>query len=453
VSRLRSFTHAFAEPAVRATAASRVLALVGAPVTLFLAATRLPAREQGYFIVAVNIVALAQLFELGLGTIVVQFAGHEWPRLRWGRGGGLEGDPTARELVAALLLAAIRWYGVAALVVLALAGLGGAALFGPGGTLPWLDFAVLWCGAAALAALYLPLIPFVCVAEGCGDIVSVQWMRTLQIGALLAALWTGIVFFNALMAAWLAAAAQVVVAFTWLARRHRGLLRSPRSLPAQLMAAPAGIAARYRTEQRRSAVLWLALHLAPQLLAPITLWLRGGDEAGRVGMTVAIALAPATIAVAWLHGRYPRFGALVAEERVAEFDAIARRAATQAVAVFLACAAALTGAVALLPFVLPALSLRLLPLGGLLLLFLGSLASVLQQAMAAYLRAFRDEGLAGWIAAGSATTVLASVVGAALGGTPTLVLGYASAAIVIALPTIALRFLRFRQDRVAPSLR
>ena len=90
---------------VRATAAARLIALGGAPVTLYLAATRLPPAAQGYYFVAVNVVALAQLFELGLGTIVVQFASHEWPRLRWGPGGGLGGDPTAQDAVRALVRA------------------------------------------------------------------------------------------------------------------------------------------------------------------------------------------------------------------------------------------------------------------------------------------------------------------------------------------------------------
>src|ERR1019366_2382794 len=46
---------------VRAAAVSRLIALGGAPVTLYLAATRLPPREQGWYFVAINIVAFAQL--------------------------------------------------------------------------------------------------------------------------------------------------------------------------------------------------------------------------------------------------------------------------------------------------------------------------------------------------------------------------------------------------------
>jgi hypothetical protein len=111
---LRALVFLFRDAGVRATVASRAIALAGAPVTLYLAATRLPPDDQGWYFVAINIVAFAQLCELGLGTIIVQFASHEWPRLRWGRGGGLEGDPGARDSVAALLVTATRWFGGAA---------------------------------------------------------------------------------------------------------------------------------------------------------------------------------------------------------------------------------------------------------------------------------------------------------------------------------------------------
>ena len=445
LGRLRALA---SDPGVRATAASRVIALVGAPVSLYLAATRLAPVSQGYYFVAVNIVAMAQLFELGLGTILVQFASHEWPRLRWGRGGGLEGDPAARDAVAAVIIPALRWYGVAALTVFAIAGAGGAVLFGSPAGGSFAVFLVPWCGFVALTGLYLMIIPFVCVAEGCGDLVAVQKMRSWQSAAVLLALWTGIVTSGPLMAAWLAAAAQLVVAALWLARRHPGLLRAPRSLPAILLDSARGLPARYRVEQGRSAQLWLALHLAPQLLAPVLLKVRGGDEAGRLGVTVALALAPLTVGVAWLHGRYPAFGALVADGLVREFDALARRAIAEAAAVFAASAVMLVGAVMLLPFILPGLAVRVLPLVVLLALLGGSLAGLLLQGMAAYLRAFRDEGLAPTIVAGTAIIVAASTAGAVMGGARLMAFAYAVSSLGIALPLALAHFRRFRRERM-----
>ena len=446
---LRAFAFFFRDAGVRATAASRVIALAGAPVTLYLAATRLPPNEQGWYFVAINIVAFAQLCELGLGTIVVQFASHEWPRLRWGRGGGLDGDPSARDSIGALLLTASRWFGTAALALFLVAGAGGALIFSANLGGSRLGFTVFLCGFVAVTALYLLAIPFICVAEGCGDLVAVQRMRAWQAAAILIALWTGIVTEGPLAAAWLAATAQFLVAAVWLYRRHRSLLRAPRSLPALLLESVKGLALRYRTEQARSAQLWIALWVTPQLLAPVLLRLRGGDEAGRLGVTLAVATAPLTLGIAWLHGRYPSFGALVAEGRTREFDALARRAAIEAVSVFTAICAVLTGVVLALPFVLPAFAMRFLPPMSLLALMAGNLTGLLLQAMAGWLRAFRDEGIAAPIVGGAVAVVISSAVAASFGGAQLMSSVFAASSLFIALPLAAVHFVRVRRERLS----
>ncbi|MGH7655309.1 MAG: hypothetical protein ACREN6_11670 [Gemmatimonadaceae bacterium] len=442
---LRTFA---ADPGVRATALSRGIALAGAPVTLYLAATRLPPSEQGWYFVAINIVAFAQLCELGLGTIVVQFASHEWPALRWGQGGGLVGDPSARDSIGALLVAASRWFGTASLVLFAVAGAGGALIFSANLSGSRLAFAVFWCGFVAVTALYLLAIPFICVTEGCGDLLGVQRMRACQAAAILAALWTGILTSGPLAAAWLAATAQLLVAATWLFTRHRALLRAPRSLPAPLLDAVSGLAGRYRTEQARSARLWIALWVSPQLLAPVLLRMRGGDEAGRLGVTLAVATAPLTLAIAWLHGRYPSYGALVAGGKTREFDALARRATVEAVCVFGAACAGLTVAVLLLPYVLPAMAMRFLPPISLVALMAGNLTGLLLQAMAGWLRAFRDEKIAAPIVGGAAAVTIASAVAGTVGGAQVMALVFAASSMFVSLPLAAVHFVRTRRMRL-----
>jgi hypothetical protein len=274
-------------------------------------------------------------------------------------------------------------------------------------------------------------------------------MRAWQAATVLIALWTGIIWAGPLAAAWLAAAAQLTVAAVWLITRHPALLQAPRALPAHLLDATQGLPARYRAEQQRSALLWLALFLTPQLLAPILLRLRGGDDAGRLGITMAIAIAPLTLSVAWLHGRYPSFGALVAEGRSIEFDALARRAAGEAIVVFLAGALGLTVMVRLLPYIALAMAVRILPLGYLGALFCGSLASLLLQAMAGWLRAFRDEGIAAPVVAGAAGVVLVSGICGVLGGVRLLVAGFALANLGFAVPLAAAHFLRVRRVRLS----
>jgi hypothetical protein len=437
---------------VRATAASRIIALAGAPVTLYLAATRLPPDEQGWYFVAINIVAFAQFCELGLGTIIVQFASHEWPRLRWGDDGGLEGDSSARDSIAALLFTSTRWFAAAAIVLLIIAGIGGALILGGNLDGSRLAFAVSWCGFVALTALYLLAIPFICVSEGCGDLLAVQRMRAWQAAAILLALWTGIVASGPLTAASLAAAAQFLVAVAWLLGRHRGLLRVSRTPPALLPEGVKQIAHRYRTEQARSALLWIALWVTPQLLAPVLLRTRGGDEAGRLGVTLAVATAPLTLAIAWLHGRYPSFGAMVAEGKTREFDALARRATVEAASVFVATCVLLTGIVLLLPHLLPSFAMRFLAPVSLLALMAGNFGGLLLQAMAGWLRAFRDEGIAAPIVGGAVAVVVSSAVAGTLGGAQPMAGVFAGSSLFVAVPLAGAYFLRVRRERLRGAI-
>jgi hypothetical protein len=210
-----------------------------------------------------------------------------------------------------------------------------------------------------------------------------------------------------------------------------------------------GLAGRYRAEQVRSAQLWVALWVTPQLLAPVLLRTRGGDEAGRLGVTLAVATAPLTLAIAWLHGRYPSFGALVAEGKTREFDALARRAAIEATTVFGAICVALTVVVLLLPRVLPAFAIRFLQPVSLLALMAGNLGALLLQAMAGWLRAFRDEGIFAPIVGGAVAVALSSGVAGALGGARLMAGVFAASSLLIALPLAAAHFVRVRRERLA----
>ena len=60
IARLRAVV---ADPSVRWLALARVLSLLAAPLTLYLLVTRQPVSARGFYLIAINIVTLAQLFE------------------------------------------------------------------------------------------------------------------------------------------------------------------------------------------------------------------------------------------------------------------------------------------------------------------------------------------------------------------------------------------------------
>jgi hypothetical protein len=436
------------EQAVGAVLITRLLPVLAAPATMWLVATRRPLAEQGFYVILQNIQALAQLAELGLGALVVQFAAHASPTSGWTEDGALRGEAQTLDSIAELLLASLRWYGRAGLLLLLVLPVGlllfraeardsGVALAGP------------WAGVVAATAAYLVLIPLICLAEGAGRLLNVQRMRSFQALASVSVLWLGIVARDALWGMVLFSVAWIAVPLAWLMLAHSALLRQVVGWVrhAQSNGQPTGtLAERYVRVQRRTAATSLALWVAPQSLAPALLIFQSAADAGRAGFSLALATAPATLGTAWLFARYPRLGAHVAIGDLAARDTLARQAMTQSLSVCALLGALLTGAVGVISMVAPSLAVRILPAGITGALAAAALGWVAIQGWGAWLRAERHEPLTAAIVSGAIVVVGVTVVFAALSDVRTTALAYALAVLTAAAPLAALSFARARRD-------
>lgn len=413
----------FEDPSVRWLAAARLIPMAVAPFSLYLLITRQSVSLRGFYLIAINVVMLAQLFETGMGTLVVQFAARARPVDR----GVVRG-------------AAEAWFTRAALGTLVLGATVGTAILAQGAAPMNVPFLLPWAIVLACTAAYVRLVPLVCLLEGSGQVDAVQRVRAVQATLVALAMLVGLRQGRGIGAAAAAAVAQLVplLVYLWIARH---------GIPAA--DAPAGrLATQYRMEQWRSATVWLAIWAAPQILTPAAMALRGAPVAGDVGVHVALAFAPALLSVAWLHARYPRLGALVASGAVRTFDETARDALRQALIVFGATSVALLALAAAAPWFLPFLGGRVLSAGLLTLLLAGNLMVVIFQAMLAWIRAFGDERFAMPVTAACAAMAAGGVGGAALGGATGAAVGYAGTGVIVGSILIA-GFLRLRAQRLA----
>lgn len=410
------------DPSVRWLAGARAIALLAAPLSLYLLVTRQPLSARGFYLIAINVVALAQLFEVGMGTLVVQFAARVRPSER-----------------GALRAAAERWFSRAALVFLVIGATVGSYVFATGSGSSTVDFAVPWAIVLLGTAAYIRLVPLVCLREGGGDGEGVQRMRAVQALLVAAAtvfgLWSG----RGIRAAAWAAVAQLAVGavYVLIARRHL----------AAADASAARLAEQYTGEQGRSARVWIALWIGPQLLTPAVMFLRDASSAGDIGLHVALSLAPAVLAVAWMHARYPSLGALAASGALSTFDDTARHSFVQAAWVFLGTSSVLVGLAVVGPRFLPFLAGRVLSPLLLVVLLVGSFVLVVLQAMLAWFRAFADEKFAHPVVMACGAMAAGGVCGAAIAGSLGAALGYSTVGAVVAA-ILAIGFLRLRAHRL-----
>ncbi len=412
----------FADPAVRWLALARLLALAGAPLTLWLTLTRLSPAARGFYLVAVNLVAVGPMFETGLGTLVVQLAAH------------------AGADIGMVRSMANRWFAHAALWFAALAVLGGVLLLGGRAQQEHVEFLLPWLVVVGSTALYIWLSPRLCTLEGTGYTVHVQQMRAVQALALLCALALGLSTGRPLLAAAAGSLAQLLVVgtFVFLQRGYLAGEQSP----------SAARASRYRQEQGRSARVWIALTLAPQALTPAVLAARGAVEGSDLGLHMALALAPPVLGIVWLHGRYASFGARVAAGDVSGFDRAAREAFVQATLVFIAGAVGVLALASAIPMVLPDAKVPVFSLWSLSALLTGNFALVALQAMLAWARAFATESFGRPAVIACAVMAAGGIAGGVAAGRAGAAMGYAAAGLATTL-AVAVRFAALRRARLA----
>ncbi|HKH92340.1 MAG TPA: hypothetical protein VKA54_11085 [Gemmatimonadaceae bacterium] len=420
---------------------TRLVALIGAPVTLWLVATRRPLDEQGFYFIFWNVQALTQLMELGVGGMLVQFASHESPLISWDVRGRLVGDAAAQQRIHALLRESRRWYLRVAAVLLVVGGMAGAWLLQvrggsiqPAPLMPWL--VTIGCTAA-----YLPLIPLLCTIEGCGRLLSVQRMRLAQVTLSLMVFWLVLPRWGALWGVAAFAILWLSVAGVWLARVYPGLL----SMARRALDVPTDVHVGLGRAQWRTGASWLAWWAAPQALTPIMLVTHGPAAAGVVGMSLAIATAPLTLASSWLSARYPRYGALLASGARAELRHLARSATLQAAVVLVVGVAGATAVISLLGVVAPSLASRAMSPLGIALLGAGNLGWLLIQALGSYLRAWREEPLMEMALAGAIGVTSGTLLVATRASTIGTIVTYVLLVLCLALPLAVLGFRRHHQ--------
>jgi hypothetical protein len=417
-------------------------------VTLWLIATQRPIAEQGAYFIFINAQAIAQTVEIGIGALVVQFVSHESAGLVWGADGGLSGEAGALRRVQTIVAAASRWYARLAIAFGATAMSLGVALFTTRGGDGW-GAATWWIVTIAFTSLSFTMVPALAALEGSGRLGEVQRMRLAQVAASILALWLGLVGVNALCGVAAFAVTWFAVQLLWLSRTHPGLVANAVGHAAAGDADPTlrSLADRLVAGHRHGAMMWLVLWAVPQALVPCVLIAEGGAAAGRIGMSLAIAGAPATLASSWLYSRYPRYGALVAQGATRELALLARRATAEAMGVCVLGAVAGAVALALIARIAPALADRAMSPAVTLALGVGNSGWLVIQGLTSYVRAWRGEPLANATVGGALVVVVATILVAALDGAAGVIaLTYAGAVLVGAAPLTMLMFWRLRPD-------
>jgi hypothetical protein len=417
--------------AIAFTVMGRFWSALAGTLTILLIAGYLTPREQGYYYTFYSLVALQIVFELGFSFVILQLAAHERASLRFLPDGGMEGDAVAQSRLASVLQKAVRWYFVAGLLMATVLIPAGFVFFKAhqtaGATVPW---KAPWCLLVIAAMLAFQVDPVFSFLEGCGFISEVAQRRLTQavVGSLLA--WAAMLTHHGLFSPAMVILGQVVVGLAFLlSRRHRGLLESLLFYPVREHFV------RWKTEiwpfQWKIAVSWMCGYFIFQIFSPVLFAYQGPVAAGQMGMSLNIATAIGSVALAWMNTKASPFGALVAQSRFAELDRLFFRTLWQSTVLLAIGAAAFFFALMAGEHSYPKLANRVLPAWAFSLLLLNTIFNHIIVSQALYLRAHKQEPF-----------LVPTIISAVLIASFTLFLGknYGANAVVVGLILQAILF-------------
>ncbi len=393
LSRVRSVLNRIGiDPAVRNTLLGRGWFAFSGLISIFLLAHFLSRAEQGYYFTFSSVVGLQVFFELGLSSVILQFASHERAHLMVNADGTLSGDAVHKSRLASLLRSSLIWYVVCAVLLVLLLLPGGYAFFVMHSTHNLgINWRLPWCWIVIMTGGWLAITPMLALIEGCGfvrEIAGLQ-LRYSLVGSIL--FWLALVAHWHLYTAPITNTVSLVYGMAWIWRKYRVMLVDLLRTPISHVSGTIGWRAEVWPLQWKIAASWGSGYLVFSTFTPILFAERGSIASGRMGLSLTVMSAISAIALAWVSTKAAPFGSLVAVRNWKELDKIFFPSMIYSTLALALLGTMVFAGTMLLGAFHVALASRMLPPLPLLLLILTTLINQPLFAAAIYLRAHKEE--------------------------------------------------------------
>jgi hypothetical protein len=413
---------------------TRAWGLLAGPVSILIIASRFSKEQQGYYYTINSLLALQIFFELGLTGVIATFASHEFANLRWCARGRVEGDPHNVSRFVDLLSKAVKWFWVAAILLVVALIPAGLYFFGSEqhGTTEF-AWRLPWILAVLCTALNLMIVPFFAVMMGSGDVVTVNHRE--MIGGIFGTCLSWLVMWlhGGLYAACAVIFGNVVISWYYIFKQRPELLKLAWKRIFLKVESNKGDLS-WRDEvwplQWRSAVTWGAGYFIFQIFTPVLFHYQGAAVAGQMGMTMSACNALLAVCVTWISAKSPEFGKYIALRKWADLDSLFAKVFRQSVIIVSAGAAAGWSVIYLLQTNFP-VGHRFLPAPQVAVLLTAMIVMIINNCFAVYLRAHKQEPL-----------MIVTVIASTLYGISTLLLGkyHSSAGVITGFLVITVLF-------------
>lgn len=361
--------------------------LLAGPLSIFLIITCLTPSEQGYYYTFYGVLALANLLELGAGSVFQLMAGHTWAKLGLDERGVILGEETGKCELAEILRIAYKWFSRVGAAAFFAVAVGGMFFFNSKPGAP-AGLNAAWFAFCFTGLLNFFVTPAVYILDGCGQLHATSKYRLAQAAVGSVVTWITILCGAGLWAPAAASAASFALLATVLLVKYGGFFAALLRIKTRgLIDWKTGI----WPLQRRLAVSVASSYFTMSFVTPVLFYFCGPVVAGQMGVVGTITTALINIPLNWVRCRIPEFSWHIAKKQFLELDGLFGKAFRQM-------------ALVALGLVLPAVTLlwglhyfnhpwarrlpEALPLG---LFMIAALFQLPVAAMACYLRAYRKE--------------------------------------------------------------
>ncbi|MFC1559517.1 lipopolysaccharide biosynthesis protein [Candidatus Margulisiibacteriota bacterium] len=331
--RIRDFLHLFGvNKAVFFGVLSKLWFGIAGLVTISLIVTYYSPELQGYYFTFYSLLGLQILVELGLTTVIISFASHEWSQLAFDQNGKIVGDADSLSRLRSLAKIVFKWYIVGSLILLFCMSSVGYVFFSHSGSTA-ISWGAPWIVLCILVSVQLGSAPAFALLEGCNQVSQVYFFRLINDILRPLATWLIIILGGGLWAP----AGAVLITLVWVAvfllKNYRNYLKSLLFYPVS------GFRFNWRNDilpmQWRMAVSFLSGYIMFYLFVPVLFHFKGAVVAGQMGMTWKVSSAILVTASMWIFTRAPQFGILIAQKKYQELDKLVLRTAAMATGVAL----------------------------------------------------------------------------------------------------------------------
>jgi hypothetical protein len=321
---------------------------------------------------------------------------------------------------------------------------GGIYFFVQWGTMSVNQWIGPWIILIIAAAFNLALSARLAICEGVGEVADVAKLRLRQsmVGYLI--LWVMLLSGQGLMAAVSVPLTSALFTAWWL-WRHPNLKRLHEEVGKALWVDAENF--EWRRDifplQWRIALSWAAGYFIFSFITPVIFAVQGAVEAGRLGLALTSFSAVSTVGMSWIAAKIPTFSGHIARQDRMALDKLFDHQLRRSLIVTIVCSLGFVFVAYIAGQFSPKLVDRLPPLPSLLMLAVVTVTNVAVFAMAAYMRAHKEEPLL----LQSIVSALVIGVGVFIGAHHSLqasVAAYSGATIFVSLPWCTLIYAKYR---------